>query len=183
LRPLVQPMRCSDRHVTRAIKPRRCYSTECAPNTLTWPEYLAIRAAKRKWEMAATFPSILIGFGAGAAYFASLESDPTKPIMGIDPLYFYGFAIMGCGGLGYLIGPTIGSTFWRTTHRKTMSLIEAKDREFHKRIVKNRVDPSAQSPTNPVPDFYGEKIGSLHQYRQWLRDQVRYKNKARWLEE
>jgi import inner membrane translocase subunit TIM23 len=65
-----------------------------------------------------------------------------------------------------------------------MALIEERDREFHRHIVKNRVDPTAQSATNPVPDFYGEqapgpghdmyrsmsftgeKIGSLHQYRQ-----------------
>ena len=37
-----------------------------------------------------------------------------------------------------------------------MKLIDARDREFHKRIVKNRVDPTAQSATNPVPDFYGK---------------------------
>ena len=88
-------------------------------------------------------------------------------------------------GAGYLVGPIIGSTLWRVTHRRTMALIEARDREFHQHIVKNRVDPRAQSATNPVPDFYGkytltlilrhvlrrrpltgEKIGSLHQYRQ-----------------
>jgi import inner membrane translocase subunit TIM23 len=38
-----------------------------------------------------------------------------------------------------------------------MALIEARDREFHQHIVKNRVDPRAQSATNPVPDFYGEQ--------------------------
>ena len=59
-------------------------------------------------------------------------------------------------GFGYLMGPVIGSACWRTTHRRTMKLIEAKDREFHRHIVKNRVDPTAQSATNPVPDFYGE---------------------------
>lgn len=53
------------------------------------------------------------------------------------------------------MGPVIGSTCWRLTHRRTMKLIEAKDREFHRHIVKNRVDPTAQSATNPVPDFYG----------------------------
>ena len=90
--------------------------------------------------------------------------------------------------MGYLLGPTVGAACWRLTHRRTMKLIDARDREFHKRIVKNRVDPTAQSATNPVPDFYGssltlqhlffclskrvfpsclgEKIGSLHQYRQ-----------------
>jgi len=121
-------------------------------------------------------------------------------------------------GTGYLIGPIIGSTLWRVTHRRTMALIEARDREFHQHIVRNRVDPRAQSATNPVPDFYGEKapelfshvlknvssgekIGSLHQYRQvsrdssititlilrsttqWLRDQARYKRKSQWPED
>jgi len=77
----------------------------------------------------------------------------------------------------------IGSTFWRLTHGRAMTLIEARDREFHQHIVRNRVDPTAQTATNPVPDFYGEKIGSLHQYRQWLRDQSRYRRKALWPED
>ena len=29
----------------------------------------------------------------------------------------------------------------------------------------------------------GEKIGSLHQYRQWLRDQARYKRKSGWIDD
>lgn len=43
-----------------------------------------------------------------------------------------------------------------------MALIEARDREFHQHIVRNRVDPTAQSATNPVPDFYGEYTPTLH---------------------
>lgn len=85
--------------------------------------------------------------------------------------------------MGALIGPTIGSAIWRATHRKNLALIDSMDREFYQRIAKNRVDATLQSPTNPVPDYYGtslflnkrshiyvfpigEKIGSLHQYRQ-----------------
>ncbi|KAH7889499.1 mitochondrial import protein Pam17 [Phlebopus sp. FC_14] len=157
--------------------------SEAAKQNLSWPEYLDIRRNKRSWETAVTIPCTLLGFAGGVAYFGSLETDATKPIMGLDPLFFYGGCTMACTGLGYLLGPTIGSACWRVTHRRTMSLIEAKDREFHKRIVKNRVDPTAQSATNPVPDFYGEKIGSLHSYRQWLRDQARFRRKARFSEE
>jgi hypothetical protein len=58
-------------------------------------------------------------------------------------------------GLGSLIGPTIGSSLWRLTHRRTMTLIDTRERDFYQRIAKNRVDPSYQSPTNPIPDFYG----------------------------
>jgi mitochondrial import inner membrane translocase subunit TIM23 len=127
-------------------------------------------------------------------------------MQGIDPLIFYGLCTVGCvgtslqdvllnsinvlqllrPGAGAIIGPTIGGTLWRITHRNSMKLIDARDREFYKHIQKNRADPTAQSAVNPVPDFYGplqnhfllrffmfdyihvlgEKIGSLHEYRQ-----------------
>jgi len=173
----------SRKNLLSSIRPKSTDVSQVAKDTLPWSEYLAIRRAKRKWEMALTIPCVLAGLAGGAAYFGSMELDATKPIMGIDPLLFFGGATLGCMGAGYLVGPIIGSTLWRVTHRRTMVLIEARDREFHQHIVKNRVDPRAQSATNPVPDFYGEKIGSLHQYKQWLRDQARYKRKAQWSED
>ncbi len=52
------------------------------------------------------------------------------------------------------------------------------DKEFHKHIVKNRADPTANSVRNPVPDYYGEKIKSVSEYRKWLRKQREYRRKA-----
>lgn len=66
--------------------------------SLTWPDYLAIRHSKRKWQMvrkkkitrqgatnsifqAAMVPSALIGLFGGAAYFGTLDADPMKPIL------------------------------------------------------------------------------------------------------
>ena len=46
-----------------------------------------------------------------------------------------------------------------------------KDRAFLHRIRARRVDPSSASIQNPVPDYYGEKIGSVADYRRWLKDQ------------
>jgi import inner membrane translocase subunit TIM23 len=48
---------------------------------------------------------------------------------------------------------------------------EQKEREFYDRIKKHRVDPTSSSMANPVPDYYGEKIGSVADYRRWLKDQ------------
>ncbi|KAG2052881.1 mitochondrial import protein Pam17 [Suillus hirtellus] len=190
------PLARVSRHEVRLVPSRICRRavlnirhnsttavSEAEQQNLSWSKYLEIRKSKRKWETAVTIPACILGLVGGLAYFGSLESDATKPIMGIDPLFFYSGCTVSCMGLGYLIGPTIGAAGWRMTHRRTMNLIEAKDREFHRHIVKNRVDPTAQSATNPVPDFYGEKIGSLHQYRQWLRDQARFRRKARFAEE
>ncbi|KAG0042411.1 TIM23 complex component, partial [Gryganskiella cystojenkinii] len=52
------------------------------------------------------------------------------------------------------------------------------DTEFFKHIVKNRADPSSNSARNPVPDYYGEKIKSVSEYRKWLRKQREYRRKA-----
>jgi len=121
-------------------------------------------------------PSTVASFISALQYFG----DHPPSFMGLEPLFLTIAATAGCAGLGYLIGPLIGSSLWRATHRRTMSLIEARDREFHHHIVRNRVDPTRQSATNPVPDFYGEKVGSMKQYRQWLRDQARFRRKSTW---
>jgi hypothetical protein len=64
--------------------------------------------------------------------------------------------------LGYLLGPTLGSSLFSLTHPKLArgnpAPLEIMDREFFARIKRNRVDPSFQSVNNPAPDFYGEKV-------------------------
>jgi import inner membrane translocase subunit TIM23 len=37
---------------------------------------------------------------------------------------------------------------------------------------------ASQTATNPAPDYYAEKVGSLRQYRSWLRDQNIFRRKA-----
>lgn len=93
-------------------------------------------------------------------------------------MMFYGGCTLLCMAAGYVVGPSIGSTVWRVLNRKSVAKIDALDRQFFKHIARNRVDASLQSATAPVPDYYGEKIGSLRQYKQWLRDQAKYKRKA-----
>jgi import inner membrane translocase subunit TIM23 len=46
-----------------------------------------------------------------------------------------------------------------------------KEKSFYARIKRYRADASASSPQNPIPDYYGEKIGSVKDYRRWLKDQ------------
>jgi len=130
------------------------------------------------WQKVATVPCVILGFAGGIAYFGTLETDALKPIMGIDPFFFYGICTVACGGFGWLVGPSLGTAIWRMTHRRLLPHIDSRDREFYARIAKNRVDASLQTPTQPVPDYYGEKIGSPHQYRQWLRDQSKYRRRA-----
>jgi hypothetical protein len=48
-------------------------------------------------------------------YFGSQDIDPTKPIFGVDPMIFYGFATVGCAGVSK---PSL-----QTSHPFSMSLI------------------------------------------------------------
>ena len=52
-----------------------------------------------------------------------------------------------------------------------------KEVDFYHRIRRLRVDRSSQSLCIRVPDFYGEKIGIVKYYRNWLKDQRAYNNK------
>ena len=52
-----------------------------------------------------------------------------------------------------------------------------KEKDLYARIKKHRVDPSGGSSANPVPDYYGEKIGSVQGYRNWMKDQRAFNKK------
>ncbi|OCF34444.1 presequence translocated-associated motor subunit PAM17, mitochondrial [Kwoniella heveanensis BCC8398] len=157
-------------------------STPSGPLPLTWPNYLNLRRQRRLWSSVTTIPTTFLGLFLGGGYFASLESDPTQLIMGMEAMYVYGGATLGCMALGYLAGPTLGSSLFSLTHpaisKGSNSPLEVMDREFFNRIKRNRADPRFQSAQNIIPDFYGEKIVSLSTYRRWLRDQAVYKRKA-----
>ncbi|GES80633.1 mitochondrial import protein Pam17 [Rhizophagus clarus] len=138
-------------------------SSQQQEGKLTWNEYFTLRRKRRLTERFVTIPATLGGFGISFAYFASKEFDPSL-IWGYDPLVVYGFGTILCGFSGLMIGPIIGSSIWKLTHRKEDKLMEKRDRDFYAHIVKNRADPLLHSLRNPAPDFYGEKIKSVSDY-------------------
>lgn len=91
-----------------------------------------------------------------------------------------GLATVGIGALGWLSGPLVGNAVWKGRVKKMgyAEQVDRKEREFYHHLTKNRVDPRMQSVSNPVPDYYGEKIGSIKDYRRWLRDQRAYNKKT-----
>lgn len=49
-------------------------------------------------SQAVTIPFTIGGLFAGASYFGSLEMDPTKPILGLEPMIFYTGCTVACMG-------------------------------------------------------------------------------------
>ncbi|KAI5805890.1 mitochondrial import protein Pam17, partial [Geopyxis carbonaria] len=145
--------------------------------TLDWDSFLRLRRMKRRYNLVSSIFTSVVGTSIGMGYLANKEIDVTQPVMGMDPLILFGLATISCGAVGWLAGPAIGGQVFGVMNRRWTTQIAEREREFLTRIRKNRVDPSSQSMSNPVPDYYGEKIGSVQQYRQWLRDQRAFKLK------
>ncbi|KAK9722687.1 TIM23 complex component [Basidiobolus ranarum] len=145
---------------------------------LSWEEYFQLRRNRRTRERLSSIPTTIVGVGLSSAYFASLEVDPTQTIFGVDPLVIYAAGVVASGFGGYLVGPLFGNGLWGLFHRNLASKMDIRDKEFYQRIKKHRSDPSLNSFRNPVPDFYGEKIKSVSDYRSWLRKQREHQRKA-----
>ncbi|GAC99234.1 potential mitochondrial protein Fmp16 [Pseudozyma hubeiensis SY62] len=153
-------------------------TTEQIVPHLSWDKYLQLRRSRRLAGMVTTIPTTFLAGAAAGSYFLTLELDPTNTIAGLDPVYINAGLTLASAGLGWLVGPTVGSSMWSLLHRSNATQIAQKDHDFYEHIKRNRVDPTRQSVQNPVPDYYGEKIGSIKQYRQWLRDQAAFRRKA-----
>ncbi|KAH9806742.1 mitochondrial import protein Pam17 [Melampsora americana] len=146
---------------------------------MSWSQYLALRKKQRQYALFATIPSTAIGLSVGILRFATIESLPTELIMGIEANYVYAISTLGCAILGYLIGPTIGHSIFRLGVSKPLqAAMQERNAQFYAHIKSNRVDPAQSNLNNPLPDWHGERVGSLSDYRRWLRDQASYRRKA-----
>ncbi|KAK3990382.1 mitochondrial import protein Pam17-domain-containing protein [Cladorrhinum sp. PSN332] len=152
-------------------------SPSSEPIHLNWETFFKLRKTRRRWQQ--TF-SIIGSAGAGGVGSVALSTglaDPVVTQIPLDPLITLGLLSMSCAALGWLAGPSLGSAVFNAMNSKYKEPMAEKEKEFFARIKKNRVDPTASSVRNPVPDFYGEKISSVAGYRQWLRDQRAFNRK------
>ncbi|KAI9780913.1 MAG: TIM23 complex component [Candelina submexicana] len=143
---------------------------------IDWNEFFRLRKKRRKYNLGFS------GLGAGVSTMAGMQilmaqDIESMQIMGMDPMVVMGLTTIAFAAGGWLLGPALLGPVFRIMHRKYMWAIEEKEKELYSRIKKYRVDPSSQSYSNPVPDYYGEKIGSVKDYRRWLKDQRAYNKK------
>jgi len=145
---------------------------------LTWDHFLQLRKVRRRYNLAASVTTTLVTTTAGVSILSQRDIDAfANQAFGLDPFVVLGLVTAGIGAVGWLLGPFVGNTVFSLVYRKYGAQIAAKEKAFYQRIKRYRVDPSSQSFANPVPDYYGEKIGSVHDYRQWLKDQRAFNKK------
>ncbi|RCK64596.1 Presequence translocated-associated motor subunit PAM17, mitochondrial [Candida viswanathii] len=154
-------------------------TTAATQPKLTWVDYFNLKKQNTRIN---TIAGVFTGVGGAfltLSYLGNIEIDVEKPIMGFDPLMIMGGAVVLGGLVGYLVGPFIGSFVFRMTNRAQLQQFERRNSEFLTKLRANRPDPSSQSFSNPIPDYYGEKIYSLKDYMQWLRDCNAFRRKAK----
>ncbi|KAG0291823.1 TIM23 complex component [Linnemannia gamsii] len=145
--------------------------------TMDWNTYFALRKTRRNYERAFMVPSALVSLLGAGYYFAQRDFDPT-PIFGMDQVIVYGIGTVAAGLVGLAMGPVIGNSVFRAANSRAKPLVDRMDTEFLKHIARNRADPAANSISNPIPDYYGEKIKSVSEYRSWLRKQREFRRKS-----
>lgn len=147
--------------------------------TMNWVEFFKLKKQNTRVNVASSCFTGFLGAFATLTYLGNVEIDVEKPIMGLDPFMVMGGTVILGGVAGYLVGPSLGNVVFKFMNRTLLKQFDAKDQVFLQRIKHNRVDPSSQSFSNPVPDYYGERIYSLENYKQWLRDCNAFRRKSK----
>ncbi|EPE28083.1 hypothetical protein GLAREA_04874 [Glarea lozoyensis ATCC 20868] len=169
------------RHASTTTNPSTSTSTTQEahpdPEHLTWNTFFKLRKTRRWYQLGSSVGSGINGFIIGAEVLTRTDTDKLVSQFPIDPFISLGLITFACGGLGWLAGPVVGNAMFNWRNKKFRGQMEEKEKEFYRRIKRYRVDPSASSMANPVPDYYGEKIASVAGYRQWLKDQRAFNKK------
>ncbi|KAI9193622.1 mitochondrial import protein Pam17-domain-containing protein [Polychytrium aggregatum] len=148
--------------------------------TIPWKQYFELRKSKSHAEIAAAAVGGSVTFFAASIYvFAIADYDPTKMIMDMDPMVTYSAGIFVATGCGIGLSLLSGGSIWRLfTNKQLLKGMDLREREFFDRIAKHRPTTQNTSLQNPMPDFYGENVKSVADYRAWLRKQRAYKLKV-----
>jgi len=140
---------------------------------MNWNEFFRMRR-RLTWfkRLAGGVPAVCAFFAAEGAVLSMPIFDPTRPILGLDPLI-----IVGCASLFGIVGSfTLGSAAmgwaWQLARPRIAAQMNQMQSSFYHRVTKYR----ANVPPNPTQmnfafDFYGEKIKSVADYRAWLHRQ------------
>ncbi|KXN64831.1 mitochondrial import protein Pam17 [Conidiobolus coronatus NRRL 28638] len=150
--------------------------TELA-SQMSWQDYFKLKKKRRIIERVLSVPTTVAAAGGTATYLLNtLEISATPELVyGLDPQIFLILAVAGSGMIGYFMGPLLENVVFRALYNKQYHIIKQKDSDFFKRIAKYRSNVTSQV-VNQAPDFYGEKIFSVKDYRTWLRRQYEHKH-------
>lgn len=116
---------------------------------LDWNTFFKLRTRRRRIQVVFSVASGFLGFFAGMGVLTTGVAEPLVSQVPLDPIVTMGLMTFACGGVGWLVGPSIGSQLFYLMNRQFTRQIHQKEAEFFARIKKHRVDPRNSSAANP----------------------------------
>lgn len=116
---------------------------------LNWDTFFKLRVKRRRIQL---LFSVLTGGALAGVGIAGLTAGLAETIAAqvpFDPFITLGLVVVACGGLGWVVGPSVGGQVFYLLNRSLKPQIRQKEGEFLKRVRKNRSDPSNSSAGNP----------------------------------
>lgn len=116
---------------------------------LDWNTFFKLRLQRRRIQLLFSVVSGVAGSAGGAIALTSGIAEPLLTQVPLDPFITLGLMVVACGGMGWLLGPILGSQIFYVINRRLGPQIRQKESEFLTRVRKNRSDPSNSSAGNP----------------------------------
>merc|ERR1711964_372005 len=143
------------RHASTATSPHS--STATGSDLLDWNTFFKLRKTRRWYQLGSSVTTGIGGFVGGAQVLTMSDMDALVSQIPLDPFITLGLITFTCGGVGWLVGPILGTGVFNWRNRKYRNQMDEKEKEFYRRIKRFRVDPSASSMANPVPDYTAKR--------------------------
>jgi len=167
---------------------------------VTWDEYFQFKRRRVLIQRGVGIPLAFGGLAGTFLYASTLELDG-QPIMGMDPMVLLVAGSLTATIAGFFVGTLGTGIAWRFIYAKKIKAVDKMDKEFFERIARlrcgapnfllcvwvcdshmiiivlvivNRAQPNPLVLNNPPPDYYGEKIKSVSEFRDWIRKQREY---------
>jgi import inner membrane translocase subunit TIM23 len=138
-----------DRDAVAAARVAKAAQANPDEPPLDWNTFFKLRKTRRRWQLAFSVISSLLGGTSGALVLSTGAAEALVSQVPLDPMITLGLMTFGSAALGWLVGPALGSQVFYATNRKYKKQMTIKETQFFARVKKNRVDPTNSSAGNP----------------------------------
>jgi mitochondrial import inner membrane translocase subunit TIM23 len=85
---------------------------------LDWNTFFQLRKSRRRLQLGSSIGTSLASMVGGAQGLAMSDMDAIVGQIPLDPFITLGLITFGCGGVGWLLGPIVGTGIFNMMNRK-----------------------------------------------------------------
>jgi len=85
---------------------------------LDWNTFFQLRKSRRRLQLGSSIATSVASMVGGAQGLAMSDMDAIVGQIPLDPFITLGLITFGCGGMGWLLGPIVGTGIFNMMNRK-----------------------------------------------------------------